>query len=65
MLIAASLSTANNHNTVFAQPEPTQYNNNAPRFKSFLDNLETKKAHVGDIDIAYKIFGKGKGHTSA
>src|SRR5215207_725749 len=26
----------------------------------FLDNIETKKVKVGDIDIAYKIFGKGK-----
>src|SRR5918994_782229 len=26
----------------------------------FLDNIETKKVRVGDIDIAYKIFGKGK-----
>ena len=27
---------------------------------SFFDNIETKKVRVGDIDIAYKIFGKGK-----
>ena len=27
---------------------------------SFQDNIETKKVRVGDIDIAYKIFGKGK-----
>ena len=27
---------------------------------AFLDNIETKKVRVGDIDIAYKIFGKGK-----
>jgi pimeloyl-ACP methyl ester carboxylesterase len=27
---------------------------------SFLDNIETKKVRVGDIDIAYKIFGKGE-----
>jgi pimeloyl-ACP methyl ester carboxylesterase len=27
---------------------------------SFLDNLETKRVRVGDIDIAYKIFGKGE-----
>ena len=26
----------------------------------FLNNIETKKIRVGDIDIAYKIFGKGK-----
>ncbi|HEX5975884.1 MAG TPA: alpha/beta hydrolase, partial [Nitrososphaeraceae archaeon] len=25
-----------------------------------LDNIETKKVRVGDIDISYKIFGKGK-----
>ena len=27
---------------------------------SFLDNIQTKNIRVGDIDIAYKIFGKGK-----
>ena len=27
---------------------------------SFLDNIETKKVRIGDIDIAYKIFGKGE-----
>jgi hypothetical protein len=27
---------------------------------AFLDNIETKKVRVGDIDIAYKVFGKGK-----
>ncbi|HET7285419.1 MAG TPA: alpha/beta hydrolase, partial [Nitrososphaeraceae archaeon] len=25
-----------------------------------LDNIQTKKVRAGDIDIAYKIFGKGK-----
>jgi pimeloyl-ACP methyl ester carboxylesterase len=27
---------------------------------SFLDDIETKKVRIGDIDIAYKIFGKGE-----
>jgi pimeloyl-ACP methyl ester carboxylesterase len=27
---------------------------------SFLHNMETKKVRVGDIDIAYKMFGKGE-----
>ena len=27
---------------------------------SFLDNIQTKKVRVGDIDIAYKVFGKGE-----
>jgi hypothetical protein len=27
---------------------------------SFFDDIETKKVRVGDIDIAYKIFGEGK-----
>jgi hypothetical protein len=27
---------------------------------ALLDNIETKKVKVGDIDIAYKVFGKGK-----
>jgi alpha-beta hydrolase superfamily lysophospholipase len=25
-----------------------------------LDNIQTKKVRVGDIDVAYKVFGKGK-----
>jgi len=54
--IATNIGARNNH-TVFAQP--TQYNNTSTKFKSFLDNLVTKKAHVGDIDIVYKIFGRG------
>ena len=27
---------------------------------SSIDSIETKKVRVGDIDIAYKIFGSGK-----
>src|SRR5918996_4875058 len=35
-------------------------NSTAIATNAFLDNIETKKVRVGDIDIAYKIFGKGK-----
>ncbi|HZA69388.1 MAG TPA: alpha/beta hydrolase [Nitrososphaeraceae archaeon] len=35
-------------------------NSTAITTNAFLDNIETKKVRVGDIDIAYKIFGKGK-----
>ena len=62
LALASNLNagTTNNY-TVFAQSQPSQYNNtNSTRFKSLVDNLETRRAHVGDIDIAYKIFGKGQ-----
>jgi pimeloyl-ACP methyl ester carboxylesterase len=35
-------------------------NSTAITTNTFLDNIETKKVRVGDIDIAYKMFGKGK-----
>jgi hypothetical protein len=35
-------------------------NSTAITTNAFLDNIETKKIRVGDIDIVYKIFGKGK-----
>jgi len=36
----------------------TMIPSNASSFS--LDNIQTKKVRVGDIDIAYKVFGKGK-----
>ena len=38
----------------------TTINSTTPANTSFLDNIEMKKVRVGDIDIAYKIFGKGE-----
>jgi hypothetical protein len=47
MLTYAALSSTNSSTSITSQ--------------SFsLDNIETKKVRVGDIDIAYKILGKGK-----
>jgi hypothetical protein len=47
MLAYAAVSSTNSSTTITSQ--------------SFsLHNTETKKVRVGDIDIAYKIFGKGK-----
>jgi hypothetical protein len=43
-------STSNNNNT----------NTNTNTNLLNVQNTPTKKVHVGDIDIAYKIFGKGK-----
>ena len=36
----------------------TTINSTTPANTSFLDNIEMKKVRVGDIDIAYKIFGR-------
>ena len=38
----------------------TTINSTTPANTSFLDNIEMKKVRVGDIDITYKIFGKGE-----
>jgi pimeloyl-ACP methyl ester carboxylesterase len=38
----------------------TTINSTTPANTSFLDNIEMKKVRVGDMDIAYKIFGKGE-----
>jgi pimeloyl-ACP methyl ester carboxylesterase len=41
---------------VYGQPD--QMNSNITNSLNF-QNIPVKKVHVGDIDIAYKIFGKG------
>ena len=46
-LVYAAVSSANSSTNIASQSFP-------------LDNIETKKVKVGDIDIAYKVFGKGK-----
>jgi hypothetical protein len=41
---------------VYGQPDQTSSNiTNSPN----IQNIPVKKVHVGDIDIAYKMFGKG------
>jgi len=45
-------------NVVYGQPDPNQVNSNTTNSVN-LQNIPLKKVHVGDIDIAYKMFGKG------
>ena len=42
----------------YGQPDPNQMNSNTTNSLN-IQNIPLKKVHVGDIDIAYKIFGKG------
>ena len=55
-IVFVSASIINNHLTYAT----LTVNSTAITTNAFLDNIETKKVRVGDIDVAYKIFGKGK-----
>jgi pimeloyl-ACP methyl ester carboxylesterase len=44
---------------VYAQLNPDQMNSNTTSSVN-IQNIPLKKVHVGDIDIAYKMFGKGE-----
>lgn len=41
-----------------AYGQPNQMNSNITNSLN-IQNIPAKKAHVGDIDVAYKMFGKG------
>jgi pimeloyl-ACP methyl ester carboxylesterase len=43
---------------VYGQSDPNQSNSNTT-YSVNLQNIQLKKVHVGDIDVAYKMFGKG------
>ncbi|MGA7601555.1 MAG: hypothetical protein WCE33_00615, partial [Nitrososphaeraceae archaeon] len=43
---------------VYGQPNPDQMNSNATSMVN-TEDIPLEKVHVGDIDIAYKMFGKG------
>lgn len=45
-------------NFVYGQPDQIKPNNNNTDSLN-IQNIPVKKVHVGDIDIAYKTFGKG------
>jgi alpha/beta hydrolase fold len=60
-IVTVSLAIASITNNPLAYSYSTStINSTAITTNAFLDNIETKKVRVGDIDIAYKIFGKGK-----
>ena len=71
LIIASSLqivaNSVNYFNTTihFAYGQASQLNskstsNNANTNSLDVQNIPAKKAHVGDIDIAYKVFGRGE-----
>ena len=43
---------------VYGQSNPNQVNSNTTSSVNIQD-IPVKKVHVGDIDVAYKVFGKG------
>src|SRR5439155_26825595 len=43
---------------VYGQRDPDQMNSNTTNSVN-TENIQLKKVHVGDIDVAYKMFGKG------
>ena len=43
---------------VYGQSDPNQTNSNTTNSVNMQD-IPLKKVHVGDIDVAYKMFGKG------
>ena len=43
---------------VYGQSDPNQVNSNTTNSVNIQD-IPVKKIHVGDIDVAYKMFGKG------
>src|SRR5919112_225198 len=47
-------------NFAYGQQQPNQMNFNNITNSLDIQNIPSKKVHVGDIDIAYKIFGKGE-----
>ena len=43
---------------VYGQPNPDQMNSNTTNLVN-TEDIPLEKVHVGDIDVAYKVFGKG------
>jgi pimeloyl-ACP methyl ester carboxylesterase len=59
-VISSGLITTANNRLIYAAVSPANSSASITSQSFSLDNIETKKVRVGDIDIAYKIFGKGK-----
>lgn len=62
LVIASSLISNYGHfditKLVYGQPGPDQTNSNTTNSVN-MQHIPLKKVHVGDIDVAYKMFGKG------
>jgi alpha/beta hydrolase fold len=63
ILLTSTIVTSTNYfgttTTNLAYGQPDQMNSNTTNFVN-VQNIPVKKVHVGDIDIAYKTFGKGE-----
>ena len=63
LIIASSLisidGTFGTPKIAYSQLDPNQTNSNTTNSAN-IKNIPLKKVHVGDIDIAYKMFGKGE-----
>ena len=46
-------------NSAYGQQQPNQMNSNNITDSLDIQSIPSKKVHVGDLDIAYKIFSKG------
>ena len=59
MLITSSVGIMTIH---YAYGQASQVNSDKNNNANLLNvqNIPAKKVHVGDMDIAYKVFGKGK-----
>jgi hypothetical protein len=55
-----SITSMTNNILAYAAVEPINSSTSITSQSFSLDKIETKKVRLGDIDIAYKIFGKGK-----
>ena len=64
-ILVISISSISNNgyfdmtNVVYGQSDPNQVNSNITNSVN-LQDIPVKKIHVGDIDVAYKMFGKGE-----
>ena len=56
MIIPTTTIMMNTTTPVYAQPDKTGFN---VTDSSNIQSIPAKKVHVGDIALAYKIFGKG------
>src|SRR5215208_5852155 len=53
------LTTTTTVNPVYGQQDKTSFNATDSSNTSNIQNIPAKKVHVGDIEIAYKMLGKG------
>jgi pimeloyl-ACP methyl ester carboxylesterase len=58
--VVSDVTTTANNMWAYAAASSTNTSTSITSQSFSLENIETKKARVSDIDIAYKIFGKGK-----